>query len=151
MLADYARDGTLPPLESVSSLPELLSQAREGDYLAIMPFAAETDESTAAFNELRRRVMAKYRIATTLGYGPRFLHSTGQLHKGGPNSVLAFQVTASHPTDLDVPEAPYSFGTLVDSQAIGDFQALQAAGRRVARLRVDGDLVAEVAALTDSI
>ncbi len=151
VLADYARDGSLAPLESFSSLPDLLSQAGEGDYLAIMPFVAETAESTRAFNELRRRVMGKYRIATTLGYGPRFLHSTGQLHKGGPSSVLAFQVTAGHPRDLDVPEAPYSFGTLVDAQANGDFQALQAAGRRVARLHVGGDLVTGINTLTNSI
>ncbi|MCH7735074.1 MAG: glucose-6-phosphate isomerase [Chloroflexi bacterium] len=151
VLADYARHPTLPPLDSVNSLPELLSQAREGDYLAIMPFVAETDESTAAFNELRRRVMAKYRIATTLGYGPRFLHSTGQLHKGGPNSLLAFQVTAGHARDVDIPDAPYSFGTLVDAQAIGDFQALQAAGRRVARLHVDGDLMTAIDALAQAI
>jgi hypothetical protein len=151
VLADFSRDGSLAPLGSVSSLPELLSQARDGDYLAIMPFVAETDESTRAFNELRKRVMGKYRIATTLGYGPRFLHSTGQLHKGGPSSVLAFQITAGHPEDVDVPEAPYSFGTLVDAQANGDFQALRAAGRRVARLHVDGDLVSEIDALTDSI
>lgn len=151
VLADYARDGSLAPLESASSLPELLSQAREGDYLAIMPFAAETDESTRAFNKLRGRVMGKYRIATTLGYGPRFLHSTGQLHKGGPNSILAFQVTTGHPVDLDVPEAPYSFGTLVDAQANGDFHALQSAGRRAARLHVDGDLVAAIDALAQAI
>ena len=76
-------------------------------------------------------------IATTVGYGPRFLHSTGQLHKGGPNSIVSVQIAARAPTaDLPIPGYPYDFGTLLDAQAIGDLQSLRDHGRRVLRVEV---------------
>ena len=89
--------------------------------------------------ELRRRVMQQKKVATTMGYGPRFLHSTGQLHKGGPNSGLFLQLTVNDEVDIPVPGDDFSFGTLVAAQAMGDFQALTAAERRAVRIDLGPD------------
>ena len=88
---------------------------------------------------LRRKIVEKYGIATTLGYGPRFLHSTGQLHKGGPDSGLYLQITAGHRNDLPIPGKPYTFGVLADAQAVGDFQSLQSLGRTIMRIHFSRD------------
>lgn len=139
VLADFQASGNAPSTESVGTLPELLSQAKAGDYLAIMAYVRETPEMNRAIFRLRTQVMGKYKIATTLGYGPRFLHSTGQLHKGGPDSGLFLQITASHQQDIPVPGEPYSFGVLADAQAKGDFGALQTQGRRAARINIGSE------------
>jgi hypothetical protein len=77
-------------------------------------------------------------MAVTAGYGPRFLHSTGQLHKGGPNEVVAVQIAPRAPAvHVEIPDHPYDFGTLIDAQAIGDLQSLQSHGRRVLRVEVN--------------
>ena len=76
-------------------------------------------------------------VATTVGFGPRFLHSTGQLHKGGPNTGVFIQVVDLPAEDLAIPGQPYSFGRLVAAQSAGDLQSLRAHGRRVARVRLD--------------
>jgi hypothetical protein len=88
---------------------------------------------------LRRKVRQTFDdAAVTAGYGPRFLHSTGQLHKGGPNSVVAVQIVPRTPTgDVKIPGCPYDFATLIAAQAIGDHQSLKAHGRRVLRVAVD--------------
>lgn len=151
VLKEYSAKHGLPPLEDVGSLGGLLQGAKAADYLAIMPFTAQSPELDAALDELRQKVMGRHRIATTVGYGPRFLHSTGQLHKGGPNSVLAFQITQAHQEDVEIPGQPYSFATLADAQAIGDFQALKRRERRVARLHVHGDPAVAVRDLTASL
>jgi hypothetical protein len=98
-----------------------------------MAYLNQTAETDTALGRLRRKVAEKYQIATTLGYGPRFLHSTGQLYKGGKNTGLFLQITVSHDKDLPVPRESYSFGMVADAQALGDFQALRAAGREVVR------------------
>ena len=84
MLSAYERDGALPETPSTLSVEELLAQAAPGDYLCIMAYVHQTPDVDAALAALRLRVMQRHAIATTSGYGPRFLHSTGQLHKGGP-------------------------------------------------------------------
>ena len=147
VLAAYERDGALPATPATLSVNELLAQARPGDYLAVMAYVHQTPEVDAAIESLRSRVMERYGIATTSGYGPRFLHSTGQLHKGGPVSGLFLQITSDHPYDIDVPGQSYSFGTLAGAQALGDLQALQAAGLRVARVHLTGDAAEGIAAL----
>ncbi len=96
----------------------------------------QTPEVDQALAELRRKVTTQYRIATTLVYGPRLLHSTGQLHKGGPNTGLFLQLTADHEKDLPIPGEPYTFGVLADAQALGDLQTLQSLGRRVVRIHL---------------
>src|SRR5205807_1568274 len=77
-----------------------------------------------------------YRVATTAGYGPRYLHSTGQLHKGGPNTGVFLQIVGDDPRDLPIPGADYTFGVLKQAQALGDYQALRNHGRRVLRVQV---------------
>ena len=133
LLNEISASGHLPGLEVGGSLPDLLSHAAKGRYLAIMAYLNQTAETDTALGRLRRKVAEKYQIATTLGYGPRFLHSTGQLYKGGKNTGLFLQITVSHDKDLPVPRESYSFGMVADAQALGDFQALRAAGREVAR------------------
>ena len=139
VLGQYRSSGRLPEPVAGGSLEGLLKEARPGDYLAIMPYLRQTPELDRAFDTLRRRVGERYRIATTLGYGPRFLQSTGQLHKGGPASGLFLQLTAEHKRDLPIPGHPYTFATLADAQALGDLEALKASGRRTAAVRLDSD------------
>lgn len=147
VLAAYERDGALPQAGRTCSVGELLAQAAPGDYLCVMAYVRRTPEVDAALEALRRRVMEGHGIATTSGYGPRFLHSTGQLHKGGPATGLFLQVIADHAGDIEIPGQGYSFGTLADAQALGDLQALQAAGLRVARLHITGDVSNGLAAI----
>ena len=139
MLEDFKSTGDAPMLESIGSVEGLLSNAKTGDYLAIMAYVLQTPEMDSAFSELRTAVMQKFKIATTLGYGPRFLHSTGQLHKGGANTGLFLQITSRRDRDLQIPGEEFSFGVLADAQAKGDLGALQAAGRRVARIHLDSE------------
>jgi transaldolase/glucose-6-phosphate isomerase len=115
----------------------LTSQLTPGDYVSLQAFLpyAEADALTG----LRRRVRdALDGMPVTAGFGPRYLHSTGQLHKGGPNSVVAVQFVPRHPTaSLPIPGAPYDFGTLILAQALGDYQSLLDHGRRVLRVGLD--------------
>jgi glucose-6-phosphate isomerase len=136
VLAKYEAERSLPPVEHVSSLPELLASAKPGDYMAIMCFARETDELNATFAALRKRLLEEYNLPTTLGYGPRFLHSTGQLHKGGANNGLFLQIAASYAGQLPIPGKDYEMGSLATAQALGDFDALKAHDRRLARVAV---------------
>jgi glucose-6-phosphate isomerase len=133
LMEEFSTSGHLPELETTGSLADLLSHAAKGRYLAVMAYLNQTSEMDRALRKLRGKVSETHRIATTLGYGPRFLHSTGQLYKGGKNTGLFFQLTVDHDGDLPVPGKPYSFGTVADAQALGDFQALQAVGRTVVR------------------
>ena len=139
--------GKRPVVEASGSLGGLLAQASPGDYLAVMAYVRETPETDAALDDLRLEVMGQYGIATTVGYGPRFLHSTGQLHKGGPASGLLLQITAEHAHDLDIPGREYTFGGLADAQAMGDFEALAARGLRMARAHLTGDVEAGIQGL----
>ena len=151
VLEQYKLSRRLPQLDVGDSLKGMLSEAGPGDYLAIMaylPRSSEVDEGLAA---LRERVMERYRIATTLGYGPRFLHSTGQLHKGGPATGLFLQLTSDHDKDVPIPGEPYSFGVLADAQALGDLEALRELGRRLARIQLGQDAGAEIRALAGEL
>jgi glucose-6-phosphate isomerase len=106
-----------------------------GDYIAIQAYLDRTPETAAALQLDRLALRDAHRAATTVGFGPRFLHSTGQLHKGGPPTGVFLQVTdESREVDLPIPGKPYTFGTLIDAQALGDLQALRARRRRVARV-----------------
>ena len=139
VLEEHRSSGELPQVEAASSLGELLAQAGPGDYLAIMAYLHQTPELDHALADLRRRVLETYQIATTVGYGPRLLHSTGQLHKGGPGTGLFLQLTGDNRKDVPIPGEPYTFGVLADAQALGDLRALQGLGRRVARIHLDSD------------
>jgi len=137
VLQEYQTSGRLSPVVVAHSPKDLLAEVRQGNYLAVMAYIRQTPEVEEALADFRRKVMERHRIATTLGYGPRLLHSTGQLHKGGPGTGLFLQVTTSHKKDLPIPGEPYTFGVLADAQASGDLQALQSLGRRVIRIHLD--------------
>ena len=139
VLAQFESRGKLPEMAASGSLQGLLADAKPGDYLAIMAYVRQTPEVDRALASLRGKVMERHGIATTLGYGPRFLHSTGQLHKGGPSSGLFLQLTADFGPDVSIPSQAFTFGVLADAQALGDMQALQAAQRRASRVHLDSD------------
>ena len=126
--------GEEPELEPVGSLDELLARANEGDYFCVQAFVAPTAEAEERIEALRRRVSERAGIVTTGGFGPRYLHSTGQLHKGGPASGLFLQLV-DDPEELEIPGRPFGFRRLLRAQAAGDFEALRERGRRVARMR----------------
>jgi transaldolase / glucose-6-phosphate isomerase len=111
-----------------------INSAREGDYVAINAYLPRNLEMKTALAKLRRAISLKTGSATTLGFGPRFLHSSGQLHKGGPGSGLFLQITSTPVIDLEIPGQNMSFGTLERAQALGDYEALAARGRRILRL-----------------
>jgi glucose-6-phosphate isomerase len=147
LLEEFSASGSLPKMDTSGSLHGLLSSAGSGRYLAVMTYLEQTPEADNELGKLRRKLGETYRMATTLGYGPRFLHSTGQLHKGGKNTGLFLQLTVDHDHDLPVPGKPYSFGVVTDAEAMGDFQALQAAGRTVVRVNLHRDKLSAVGRL----
>ncbi|MCS7220110.1 MAG: bifunctional transaldolase/phosoglucose isomerase [Anaerolineae bacterium] len=124
-----------------------LRGVRPGGYIAWMAYLDSTGPYEEALQAIRTRVRNALRVATTVGYGPRFLHSTGQLHKGGPDHGVFVQLTADPMTDLPIPGQPYSFGTLIAAQALGDWQSLRAHGRRVVRLHLGRDVAAGLASI----
>jgi len=117
-------------------LRAFFAQARPGDYLCLQAYLTETPAVSAHLLELRQRVQAALHLATTAGYGPRFLHSTGQYHKGGPNTGLFVQFTDDNPEDLALPGRSYTFGTFKNAQALGDLEALQSYHRRTLRVHL---------------
>ena len=137
VLREYEASGVLPQITTISSLNELLESAGDGSYLAIMAYLEQNPLADESIADLRRMLTERYYIPTTLGYGPRYLHSTGQLHKGGPGTGLFLQITAKHDNDIPIPGRPYSFGVLADAQAMGDLRALQSTGREVVGIRLE--------------
>jgi hypothetical protein len=99
--------------------------------MGYLPYSTETD---AAVARLRARIVEEHGVATTFGYGPRFLHSTGQLHKGGPPTGAFVQIVDDPATDLEIPGEPYTFATLIRAQADGDLQTLRAHGLDAVRV-----------------
>ena len=151
LLQTHRDTGKLPIPKTSFSLGELFSAAKSEDYLAILAYVMPRPEVDRALSRLRCRVTERFRVATTVGYGPRYLHSTGQLHKGGLDSGLFLLLTSSHEDRIPVPGRTFSFATLADAQALGDLQALQNAGRRVARVHLDEDVPAAINRLVDKI
>jgi glucose-6-phosphate isomerase len=135
----------------VDVLTRFLSQAKPGDYAALMAYVPRTAESHDLLQTIRLKIRDGRHLATTVGYGPRFLHSTGQLHKGGPNTGLFMQLTADDPQDVPIPGAPYSFGLLKQAQALGDLRALQGKGRRVIRVHLGRDVRAGLQQLLGAV
>jgi transaldolase/glucose-6-phosphate isomerase len=120
----------------INDLETFLNGAGFGDYVAINAFLPRNPAMVAILSELRLFIQVKTGCATTLGFGPRFLHSTGQFHKGGPKNGLFIQITAESEEDLDIPGFGMSFGTLERAQALGDYEALAARGQRILRLNL---------------
>jgi hypothetical protein len=124
----------LPQEEPMDDLEALFAGVRTGDYIAIQAFIDPTEENAEDLQRARIALRDRFAVATTLGFGPRYLHSTGQLHKGGPNTGVFIQlVDEERKKDVPIPGSRFSFGTLIDAQALGDLRSLRAAGRRVAR------------------
>ena len=125
------------PLEfQPAALADLLDQARPGDYFAILAYLHRTPGTHERLSRLRHAIRDRTRLATTLGYGPRYLHSTGQLHKGGPHTGLFLLLTADEGKDVPIPGERYGFAALRQAQATGDLEVLERHGRRVAHLHL---------------
>jgi hypothetical protein len=117
---------------------QLLGGVRPNDYIAILAFVDPGDDALLADLERARVALRdKYRVATTVGVGPRFLHSTGQLHKGGPPTGVFLQLLGEDESDVSIPGKPYGFSKLKRAQAAGDLQALQSRGLRAGRVTHD--------------
>jgi hypothetical protein len=144
------RDPDWHPKTPREALLDFLNQGNPGDYIALQAFLQPTPATQDALQELRVLLRDRYQLATTLGFGPRFLHSTGQLHKGDGGSGLFVQFTSSSehiiqiPNNPGSPESSIDFGTLILAQAMGDWQALIDAGRRVIRFHFSGDPAEEI-------
>src|SRR5712692_3828510 len=119
-----------------AAIQALLAQVKPHDYVALMAYVAPAAETDQALTAIRVAIRDQHRVATTVGYGPRFLHSTGQLHKGGPNTGVFLQIVGDDLNDLLISGATYSFGQLKQAQALGDYMALRNHGRRVLRVQV---------------
>jgi glucose-6-phosphate isomerase len=124
-------------LEEVSAPDELFAQAQPGDYVCIQAFVEPTDEALERIATLGDRARAATGCVVTRGIGPRYLHSTGQLHKGGPNTGLFLQVVDDYGDELKIPHRPFGFRRLIRAQAAGDFESLRERGRRVARVHME--------------
>jgi transaldolase / glucose-6-phosphate isomerase len=136
VLKEWEGSGELPDAGS-DSVEDVLGAIAEGGYVAIMAYVDPTEPNEERFRAVRTAIRDRYRVATTFGFGPRFLHSTGQLHKGGPQVGCFIQVVDPDPGDLPIPGRPFGFGTLIRAQAIGDLQALRSRNRPVARVTPD--------------
>ncbi|OLB78603.1 MAG: hypothetical protein AUH96_01815 [Nitrospirae bacterium 13_2_20CM_2_61_4] len=153
VLEGYAKDGRLPEAEDAddAALKALLDQLEPPHYLAIMGYLEPSEEFDSAISNLRSAIRKQTHVATTYGYGPRFLHSTGQMHKGGPATGVLLQLIHDGDADAEVPEAGYSFTTLKNAQAIGDLHTLRDHGLPAQRVRLEGDRVEALERLTKKI
>jgi len=138
--ADAERQA-LPDSTTLDAVQTHLSTIKRGDYIALLNYIEETSQVDVELEEIRRLLRNATKCATTVGYGPRFLHSTGQLHKGGPDTGVFFQITANDATDFAVPGDPYTFSILKQAQALGDFRSLSAHGRRAIRVDLGNDTI----------
>jgi len=129
--------GKEPELEPEGSIEELLAQAKEGDYACVQAFVEPTAENDRRIADLVERLRRESGLVVTHGYGPRYQHSTGQLHKGGPNTGLFLQVVDDQGDELPIPGKPFGFRRLIRAQAAGDLETLKERDRRVARVRLE--------------
>ncbi len=160
-VAAYMERGVLPQAKAVqpsaAALHEFLAQARLGDYVSLQAFLQPTVATNVALQALRVGIRNQLKLATTWGYGPRFLHSTGQLHKGDAGNGLFIQLTADDRRDAAIPdeagssESSMTFGVLKEAQAQGDQQALLKAGRRVICFHLGSDVLGGLATLTTAV
>jgi hypothetical protein len=129
--------GKDPDVEPESSIDELLGQANEGDYICVQAFIEPDDENDRRISDLVRKLRRRSGLVVTHGYGPRYLHSTGQLHKGGPNTGLFLQVVDDPGDEIPIPNKPFGFRRLIRAQAAGDYASLKERGRRAARIHLE--------------
>jgi transaldolase/glucose-6-phosphate isomerase len=153
VLEGYSAEGKLPDVADADdeALRALLSDAGPPHYVAIMAYVAPSARVDQEVAKLRAAIREKTKAAVTFGYGPRFLHSTGQLHKGGPPNGVFLQIVHDGDEDVEIPDAGYTFGTLKNAQAVGDLQTLRDHGLPAERVRLDGDPVLALRTLIDKI
>jgi transaldolase/glucose-6-phosphate isomerase len=155
LFADPANVAALQKAASAQTLDAViaahLGRLGVGDYCALLAYIERTKAHTATLTGLRRKVRDSKKVATCVGFGPRFLHSTGQAYKGGPNSGVFLQITCDDAKDLAVPGQTYSFGTVKAAQARGDFDVLAERGRRALRVHLGADVDAGLARLSVAI
>ncbi|MEE2664029.1 MAG: transaldolase [Myxococcota bacterium] len=172
LMTAYQRDGSLPdtaPLrveagftafadEALGDPPDLeaaiarhFARTGPGDYVAINAYLERNDANAALLGRMRQTLARKLGVPTTLGYGPRFLHSTGQLHKGGPNTGVFLQLTSDDASPLAIPGQGYSFGVLKQAQSLGDFAVLCERGRRALRIHLASDVTSALEELAKRI
>ena len=153
VLDQFGAEGKLPeePNAEDEGLRQLLLNAQPPHYVAIMGYVQPSEDFDRAIEGLRAAIRDATKATTTFGYGPRFLHSTGQFHKGGPKTGLFLQLIHDGPDDIEIPEAGYTFGTLKNAQATGDLQTLRSHGLPAERIRLEGDPAEAVVALTEKI
>ena len=147
LYGDAALRLTAGVVDVVGELARHLARRRSNAYLCLQAFIAPTPARDAAFARIRTLLRDRTGRATTAGYGPRFLHSTGQLHKGGAPIGWFLQLTSDHPADVAIPDWPYTFGQLIDAQAAGDFAAIEAHDLPILRVHLGADPDAGLAAL----
>ena len=145
------QSGKLPDINTRTSLRDMLDKSGAGNYLAIMAYLQPNEDIELAISKLRKRIVEKYHIATTFGYGPRFLHSTGQLHKGGPSSGMFLQLTSQAGVDLPIPGQRYSFRKLLDAQRLSDFQVLNKINRPISSYNLRNNSSEGIYKLIESI
>ena len=141
----------LSAMSTLQAIRSLLASVKTGNYIALLNYTEETPAIDEELQKIRITLRDATKCATTVGYGPRFLHSTGQLHKGGPDTGVFFQITANDTVDFAVPGEPYTFSILKQAQALGDFRSLAKRGRRAIRVDVGNDTLKGLARLKDLI
>jgi transaldolase/glucose-6-phosphate isomerase len=137
--------------EWASAVSSWLSQIQSGDYIGVQAYLPDEKDTADRLARMQQVILDKTGCAVTLGIGPRFLHSTGQLHKGGPNSGIFLQLVDEPHIDADVPESGYTFGQLIQAQAWGDFHALKERKRRILRFNLKGQRINGLKKITSLI
>ncbi len=151
----YADAKNADALKQGKSLAEILkthfARAGQGDYFALLGYITMNPQNEAVLQAIRHSLRDKKKVATVLGFGPRFLHSTGQAYKGGPNTGVFLQITSDNAVDLPVPDQKYTFGVVKAAQARGDFTVLAERGRRALRVHLGKDVKAGLATLQAAV
>src|ERR1700730_9773821 len=145
---DFGIDLSADPMQGAE---ELLNTTRPGDYFAILAYTQPTPEVDEALRRIRVAIRDRFGVATTAGYGPRYLHSTGQLHKGGPNTGVYLMLTDQRGEDIPIPGEGYGFKTLIQAQWAGDLKSLRDHGRRVAMVPMADDRTTPLAELLELV
>ena len=155
LFADERNAGELQRSATGKSLKDVLrahlNRLNDGDYFAVLAYLEMNPANEKALQVMRHEVRNAKRVATCLGFGPRFLHSTGQAYKGGPNSGVFLQITCDDAADVAVPGKKYTFGIVKAAQARGDFQVLASRGRRALRVHLGKDVAQGLATLSAAL
>ncbi|MBI5877457.1 MAG: glucose-6-phosphate isomerase [Chloroflexi bacterium] len=151
VLVDVKTSGVTPVTDTTGDLKAMLAKTKRGAYVALMAYIPQSPVVEEALDGLRLKLLKKYGLPNTMGYGPRFLHSTGQYHKGGPNTGVFVQLVADWGADVPIPGESYTFKGLAAAQCVGDFEALRKHDRRVVRVNLGRNAAQGIRELTKQI